>query len=90
MQVRTGTPNVLPPLAFRLRPAFNPRMDTLLQPARHAPLHPRYDAIHRALLTGLLSNVGTKSDTHEYLGPRGMRFNIFPGSARSSRRSPSG
>ncbi len=54
-------------------------MDT--QPQRRAPLHPRYDAIHRALLTGLLSNLGTKSDTHEYLAPRATRFHIHPGSA---------
>ena len=50
-------------------------------PQLRAPRHPKYDAIHRALLTGLLSNIGTKSDTYEYLGARGIRFNIFPGSA---------
>jgi len=50
------------------------------RPTSHAPRHPKYDAIHRALLTGLLSNVGTKSDTHEYFGARGVRFSIFPGS----------
>ncbi|MGN6369859.1 MAG: DUF3418 domain-containing protein [Phycisphaerae bacterium] len=54
---------------------------SFVQPQRHAPRHPKYDAIHRALLTGLLSNVGTKSDTYEYLGTRGTRFNLFPGSA---------
>src|SRR3954463_8912056 len=53
----------------------------LTPPTAHQPRHPRYDAIHRALLTGLLSNIGTKSESHEYLGPRGMRFSIFPGSA---------
>jgi ATP-dependent helicase HrpA len=41
----------------------------------------RYDAIHRALLTGLLGNIGQKSDSHEYMGARGTRFNIFPGSS---------
>lgn len=40
----------------------------------------RYDAIHRALLHGLLSNVGCKTGAHEYTGARGTRFNIFPGS----------
>jgi ATP-dependent helicase HrpA len=53
-------------------------------PQRHAPKHPRFDAIHRALLTGFLSNVGTKSDTYEYLGTRGIRFSIFPGSGQFS------
>ena len=41
----------------------------------------RYDAIHRALLTGLLSNIGQKTDPHEYTGARGRKFNIFPGSS---------
>lgn len=43
------------------------------------PAH--YDAVHRALLSGLLANVGTKTDTHEYEGPRGIKFSLFPGSA---------
>ncbi len=38
------------------------------------------DAIHRALLTGLLSSIGKKTDTREYQGPRELRFFIFPGS----------
>ena len=40
----------------------------------------RYDAVHRALLAGLLSNVGQKTDTHEYTCARGTKFQIFPGS----------
>ena len=39
-----------------------------------------YDAVHRALLTGLLANVGRKIDQVEYQGVRGRRFFIFPGS----------
>lgn len=54
--------------------------------------HPRsrrtdYDGIHKALLTGLLTNVGTKNPNPsreavpgEYLGTFGSRFHIFPGS----------
>jgi ATP-dependent helicase HrpA len=42
---------------------------------------PKYDAIHRAVLSGLLSNIGQKSDGHEYTGARGVKFNIFPGSS---------
>src|SRR5205814_10342826 len=38
------------------------------------------DAIHRALLAGLLGNVGTKGEPHEYNGARGSKFAIFPGS----------
>jgi ATP-dependent helicase HrpA len=50
-------------------------------PTARPPRHPKYDAIHRALLTGLLSNVGTKAEAHDYQGPRGVRFHIFPGSS---------
>ncbi len=40
----------------------------------------RYDAIHRSLLAGLLSNIGTKTDQFEYTGARHTKFHIFPGS----------
>jgi ATP-dependent helicase HrpA len=41
-----------------------------------------YDEIHRALLAGLLGNIGFKSEKEgEYLGARGVKFAIFPGSA---------
>jgi ATP-dependent helicase HrpA len=39
------------------------------------------DAIHRALLSGLLGNVGVKAEAHEYTGVRGTKFSIFPGSS---------
>lgn len=38
-------------------------------------------AIHRALLTGLLSNVAMKGDGHEYIGAGGQKFHLWPGSA---------
>ncbi|MEJ2131034.1 MAG: ATP-dependent RNA helicase HrpA [Gammaproteobacteria bacterium] len=41
----------------------------------------RYEAIHRALICGLLGNVGLKADKIEYEGTRGRKFRIFPGSA---------
>jgi len=40
-----------------------------------------YDKIHRALLAGLLANVAVKTETHEYLGTRNRRLQIFPGSS---------
>jgi ATP-dependent helicase HrpA len=40
-----------------------------------------YEAIHRALLAGLLGNIGCKGEDREYLGARGVKFQIFPGSA---------
>ncbi|HMY06949.1 MAG TPA: ATP-dependent RNA helicase HrpA, partial [Accumulibacter sp.] len=40
-----------------------------------------YDAIHRALLAGLLGNIGCKTeDSAHYLGARGGKFLIHPGS----------
>ena len=41
-------------------------------------------AIHRALLTGLLSSIGRKTETAEFAGPRGTRFHIHPGSGQFS------
>jgi ATP-dependent helicase HrpA len=40
-----------------------------------------YEQVHRALLTGLLANIGLKDEGKEYLGARSKKFNIFPGSA---------
>nr|WP_101087868.1 DUF3418 domain-containing protein [Neisseria meningitidis] len=41
-----------------------------------------YEQIHRALLTGLIANVGMKSpDGNDYTGARGSRFHLFPASA---------
>ena len=38
------------------------------------------DVIHRALLAGLLGNVANKSEKQEYIGARGIKLHIFPGS----------
>ena len=41
-----------------------------------------YEQIHRALLTGLIANVGMKSpDGNDYTGARGSCFHLFPASA---------
>ncbi len=41
----------------------------------------RYRSIHEALATGLLGNVGTKdAEGDAYLGARGIRFHLHPGS----------
>jgi ATP-dependent helicase HrpA len=40
-----------------------------------------YEQLHTALLTGLLGNVGFKADDEpHYLGARGIKFHIWPGS----------
>ncbi|WP_304161414.1 ATP-dependent RNA helicase HrpA [Lawsonella clevelandensis] len=46
------------------------------------------DAIHRALLAGLLSHIGSRiSDTRDYQGTRGKRFAIFPSSGVARKTS---
>ena len=46
----------------------------------------RYDAIHRALLAGLLGNVANKTEAYEYTGARGTKMHIFPGSSQFERK----
>jgi ATP-dependent helicase HrpA len=40
-----------------------------------------YEAIHKALLAGLLGNLGFNHEEREYLGARNRKFAIFPGSS---------
>ncbi len=41
-----------------------------------------YQAVHRALLAGLLGNLGFRKEEREYLGARNRSFHIFPGSGQ--------
>jgi ATP-dependent helicase HrpA len=46
----------------------------------------RYEAIHRALLAGLLSNIGSRVDAEEhYQGARGLKFFLHPGSGMAKK-----
>ncbi len=45
-----------------------------------------YQAIHTALLSGLLGNVAMHTGADEYLGARNLKFNLFPGSALGKKR----
>ncbi|HLS00838.1 MAG TPA: ATP-dependent RNA helicase HrpA, partial [Beutenbergiaceae bacterium] len=46
-----------------------------------------YDLIHQAILSGLLSHIGSWSErTRDYHGTRGARFVIFPGSFVAKRK----
>ncbi len=48
-----------------------------------------YEQLHRALLSGLLGNIGCKSDEPGvYLGARGIKFAIFPGSPLKKKGPP--
>ncbi len=44
----------------------------------HQP--PDRDSIHRAMLSGLLGNIGFRHENNEYMGARNRRFHLFPGS----------
>ena len=44
-----------------------------------------YAAIHQALLSGLLGQVGIREDKWEFLGTRNRKFFIFPGSGLSKK-----
>ncbi|MFT5710079.1 MAG: ATP-dependent helicase HrpA [Halioglobus sp.] len=45
-----------------------------------------YDTIHTALLSGLLSNIAQFQEGHEYLGSRGRKLQIFPGSSQFKKK----
>jgi len=45
-----------------------------------------YGSVHRALLTGSLSLLGQHDEKGHYLGPRQLKFRIFPGSALVEKR----
>ncbi|HUP81421.1 MAG TPA: DUF3418 domain-containing protein, partial [Pirellula sp.] len=50
-------------------------------------LPPGYEALHRALLSGLLSSVAMLEDTGKYKGAQNLEVNIWPGSGLKQSRS---
>ena len=53
---------------------------------RAGPRAASYTAIHRSLLAGFCTMVGVRTDEGSYLGTRGVRFHIFPGSPLRRRK----
>jgi len=47
-----------------------------------------YDQLHQAILTGFLGNIGQLEERREYLGARGSRFVIAPGTPLAARPAP--
>ena len=45
-----------------------------------------YTGVHRALLAGFCTMVGARSEDGQYLGARGVRFHLLPGSPLKRRR----
>src|SRR4051812_40694730 len=52
------------------------------------PQPAKYEAIHRALLAGLLSQVAQRKEQGEYLGANGTKLAIHPGSGQFKARPP--
>ncbi len=62
-------------------------VDELNEAARAIPSgSPQYAALHRALLSGLLSNVAMKTDTGDYRGADSQKLWIWPGSATNAKK----
>jgi ATP-dependent helicase HrpA len=45
-----------------------------------------YENLHKALISGLIGNIGYNCEQAEYLGARGLKFFIFPGSSQFKRK----
>jgi len=45
-----------------------------------------YAGVHRSLLAGFCTTVGVRGEEGDYLGTRGVRFHIFPGSPLRRRK----
>src|SRR5690606_56039 len=48
----------------------------------------RYALLHRALIAGLPTQIGHRTDKGVYEGPRGRRFQLFPGSVLARKPPP--
>ena len=73
-------------------PALAPARDRQKSGAKSGPgkaaADARFERIHRALLSGLLGNTGCRSEEAEsYLGARGIRFHLHPGSGIDKKRA---
>ncbi|WP_281645518.1 ATP-dependent RNA helicase HrpA [Parendozoicomonas sp. Alg238-R29] len=53
---------------------------------RHNNEPATYGDVHKALLTGLLSHLGNKTEEADYLGARNRKFWVFPGSGLFKRK----
>ncbi|WEV78629.1 ATP-dependent RNA helicase HrpA [Janibacter cremeus] len=70
------------------RAAKQQKLDTRQRTAAR-DADPDWDTIHQALLTGLLSHIGLRDeDKRDYLGARGARFSIQPGTTNFRRQPP--
>ncbi len=59
-----------------------------MRPRPQLPDEERYEPVHRALLSGLLSNIAQQFERREYLGARNRKLHIFPGSSQHRKPPP--
>ena len=57
-----------------------------LRPRPALPAEENYQAVHTALLAGLLGNIAQYQEGREYLGARNRKLQIFPGSSQARKR----
>jgi ATP-dependent helicase HrpA len=63
--------------------------DVALASAQSEGMSPAtFAALHRALIAGLPTQIGQRIDKGMYAGPRGRKFQLFPGSKLASRPPP--
>ncbi|MEU6559159.1 ATP-dependent RNA helicase HrpA [Nocardia nova] len=68
-------------LGWTASDSIGTRDDSQAPDGEVAPPIPNGDAVHRALLAGMLSHIGVReAESREFLGARGAKFMIFPGS----------
>jgi len=72
--------------AARLAREGKSSISEVLQTEEIAVIDPKaqaraYQTLHRAILTGLPTQIGQRSDKGDYQAPRQRRFQLFPGSA---------
>lgn len=80
----------LSPLRLREWQDIHQQITTLVeeQAWRFNQVEATYEELHRALLSGLLGNIGLRNEaTREYEGARGIRFFVHPGSYLQRRAS---
>lgn len=55
--------------------------------AADQPVSKNYDALHQALLSGFVGQIGRHDEKREYLACRNRRFQVFPGSALARKKA---
>ncbi|MGC6424135.1 MAG: ATP-dependent RNA helicase HrpA [Lentimonas sp.] len=76
---------ILSNLGYKVKGEGKVRETTVNNPSENAHFNSNaslaeYAAIHRSILSGLLSNIAIKEEEHTYRGPRNRKALLFPGS----------